>query len=151
MPQMIATDEDGDERNQQGRIHMSHSKLISLRMTNVPITAERRRRSACERRADPEQGAKFSGPGVHREGHARRQQHQHKACDPAVRRDHLDLAFYLEALPDDTREVVEHLRQVAAGFALRQDGGDEEARIHEGTPAKAFSASGSGSPKFCRS
>ena len=80
----------------------------------------------------------------------RRQRQQHVAGEAAVRRVHADLPPNLEALAHDVREVVENLRQVAAGVALDQHGGDEEPDVENATrSASSFSASRSGRPKFC--
>ena len=61
----------------------------------------------------------------------RRQGHQHVARHAPVRGVHPHLAENLEPLPDDVREVVEDLGEVAAGLALDQDGGDEEPHVDE--------------------
>ena len=61
----------------------------------------------------------------------RRQRHQHVTGEPAVRGVHAHLAANLESLADDGREVVENLRQVAAGLALNEHGGREEAHVEQ--------------------
>ena len=61
----------------------------------------------------------------------RRQRQQHVAGEAAVRRVHAHLPQNLEPLADDVREVVENLRQVAAGLALDQHGGDEEPDVED--------------------
>ncbi len=66
-----------------------------------------------------------------RDGERRRQRQQHVAGEAAVRRVHAHLALDLEALADDVREVVENLRQVAAGVALDQHRGDEEPHVEQ--------------------
>jgi len=42
-----------------------------------------------------------------------------------------DLALNLEALANDVGEVIENFGEVAAGFALQHDGGDEEFYVDE--------------------
>ena len=68
---------------------------------------------------------------------------QHVAGETAVRRVHADLPADLEPFADDVRQVVEDLRQVAAGLALDEHGGDEEPHVEQiGTrSARSFSAS----------
>src|SRR5581483_3270628 len=61
----------------------------------------------------------------------RRERHQDPAGEPAVRRMDADLAEDLEPLAHDVRQVVENLREVAAGVALNQDGGHEEPDVEE--------------------
>ena len=61
-----------------------------------------------------------------RDRQERRQRQQHVAGEAAVRGVHAHLPQDLEPLAHDVREVVENLRQVAAGLALNQHGGDEE-------------------------
>ena len=67
-----------------------------------------------------------------------RQQPEHPAGNPAMGAHHPDLTLHLESLANDRREIVEHLRQVAAGFALGQHGGDEEPRIEQRHPVREF-------------
>ena len=43
-----------------------------------------------------------------------------------------DLALNFEALADDVGQVVENFGEVAAGFALQHDGGDEEFYVDQG-------------------
>ena len=62
----------------------------------------------------------------------RRQRQQHVAGEAAVRRVDAHLPLDLEPLAHHVREVVENLRQVAAGVALNQDGGDEEPHVEDG-------------------
>ena len=64
----------------------------------------------------------------------RRQRHQHIARHASMRGVHAHLAENLEPLPDDVREVVEDLRQVAAGLPLDQNGGHEEPHVDERHP-----------------
>ena len=64
----------------------------------------------------------------------RRQRQQHVRREAAVRRVDAHLAQHLEPLADDVREVVENLRQVAAGVALDQHRGDEEADVEQRHP-----------------
>ena len=64
----------------------------------------------------------------------RRQREQHVAGQPAVRGVDAHLAQDLEALADDVREVLEDLRQVAAGLALDQHGGREEPDVEQRHP-----------------
>ena len=81
---------------------------------------------------------------------AGRQRQQHVAGESAVRRVHAHLPRESESLADDVRQVVENLRQVAAGLALDRHRRDEEADVESGTrSAISFSASRSGRPKFC--
>jgi hypothetical protein len=47
-----------------------------------------------------------------------------------------NLALNLEALADDVGQVVEDLGEVAAGFALQHDGGDEEFDVDERARAR---------------
>ena len=61
-----------------------------------------------------------------RDAQHRRQRQQHVAGEPAVRRVDAHLAEDLEPLADDVREVLENLREVAAGLALDQHRGGEE-------------------------
>ena len=56
---------------------------------------------------------------------------QHVAGEAAVRGVHAHLPANLEPLAHDVREVVENLGQVAAGVALDQHGGDEEADVEQ--------------------
>ena len=42
-----------------------------------------------------------------------------------------DLALHSRSFANQSREVIEHLRKVAAGFALRQHGGNEEPGVEE--------------------
>ena len=64
--------------------------------------------------------------------------------------DDAHLALDLEPIANHRREVVEHLRQIAARLALGQHRGDEEPRVEQQhAAANAFNASGSGMPKFC--
>ena len=51
--------------------------------------------------------------------------------DAAVRGQHANLPLDAESIANDRGQVVEHLAQVAARFALRQDRGDEEPRVDE--------------------
>src|SRR6185503_499882 len=60
-----------------------------------------------------------------------RQRHQDIAGESAVRRVGADIPLNLEALADDVGEPVENLREVAAGVALDQDGGDEEPDVEQ--------------------
>ena len=78
----------------------------------------------------------------------RRQRQQHVAGEAAVRRVHAHLPLDLEPLAHDVREVVENLRQVAAGLALNQHGGDEEPDVEHAARARdsSLSASRSGRP-----
>ena len=64
-----------------------------------------------------------------RDGQERRQRQQHVSGEAAVRGVDAHLPLDLEALAHHVREVVENLRQVAAGIALNQHGGDEEADV----------------------
>ena len=66
-----------------------------------------------------------------RDAERRRQRQQHVAGEAAVRRVHAHLPLDLEALAHDVREVVENLRQVAAGLALDQHRGDEEPHVEQ--------------------
>ena len=66
-----------------------------------------------------------------RDAEHRRQRQQHVAGEAAVRRVDPHLAQNLEALADDVREVLEDLRQVAAGLALDQDRGREEPHVEQ--------------------
>ena len=61
----------------------------------------------------------------------RRQRHQHVPGEPAVRGVHAHLPANLEALANDGGEVVEDLRQVAAGLALDEHGGREEPHVEQ--------------------
>src|SRR5439155_3776675 len=63
--------------------------------------------------------------------HNRGQREEHVAREAAVRRVHAHLTQNLEALAHHVRQVVENLRQVAAGFALDDDGRHEEADVEE--------------------
>ena len=69
-----------------------------------------------------------------------RQRRQHPAGDAAMRGDDPHLPFDLEALADDRRQVVEHLRQVSARFPLRQHGRHEEPRIQRAESARRSSS-----------
>ena len=82
----------------------------------------------------------------------RRQRHQHVAGKPSVRGVHADLTANLEPLAHDVREVVEDFRKVAAGLALNEDRGREEAHVEQRHALdRLFSDSLSGRPKFCSS
>ena len=66
-----------------------------------------------------------------RDGEERRQSQQHVAGHAAVRRVDAHLAENLEPLAHDVGEVVEDLREVAAGLALDEHGGREEPHVEE--------------------
>ena len=59
----------------------------------------------------------------------RRHGRQNVGRDPAVCRADPHLAPDAEALAHDRGQPIEHLRQIAAGFALREHGGHEEAGV----------------------
>ena len=61
----------------------------------------------------------------------RRHHRQDPAGDPAVRARDAHLPLDPRPLADQRGQVVEDLREVAAGFALRQDRGDEEPRVEQ--------------------
>ena len=126
--------------------------LTSLRMISVPITCS----TSAPMIIWMPSGSAISSLHVlrsnheHRGGQRRREAGENPSGDPSVRGQHPHLPLHLEPLADDRREVVEHLAEVAAGLALRQHGGDEEARVDERDARReAFIASGSGIPKFC--
>src|SRR5262245_36480112 len=60
---------------------------------------------------------------------ADRERRQNPAGDTPVRGDDTNLTFHAEAVTNDRRQIVEDLRQVAAGFALGEHGGHEEPGI----------------------
>ena len=61
----------------------------------------------------------------------RRDADQHEAGHPRVRRDDPDLSFDAEPIADDRRDVVEDLREIAAGLALNEHRRDEEPRVEQ--------------------
>ena len=56
---------------------------------------------------------------------------EHPAGNPAVGTHRTDLTPDSKSFANDRRELVEHLRQVAAGLALRQHGRDEDSRVEQ--------------------
>ena len=61
----------------------------------------------------------------------RRHAHQKRHGEPALRGVDPHLALNLEALANHIGQIVENLGEVAAGFALQHDGGDEEFHVHQ--------------------
>src|SRR5580698_5719939 len=64
--------------------------------------------------------------------HGRRHPHEQGHGEAALRGVNPHLALNLEALADYVGQIVEDFSQVAAGFALQHDGGDEELHVHQG-------------------
>src|SRR6266542_1633561 len=64
-------------------------------------------------------------------------QHRERiAGEPALRRVDLELSPDGESGADHVRQVVEHLRQIAAHLALDQDRGDQDAHVHQVHPVR---------------
>src|SRR4029079_15180642 len=66
-----------------------------------------------------------------RDGQGRRQCQQDVSGQPAMRGVDAHLAKYLETLANDVGEVLENLRQVAAGLALNQHRRGEEPHVED--------------------
>src|SRR5437764_10556899 len=99
---------------------------ISDRLQHDPCSEQRMADGIVKQRADE---TRIHNQHGHNDGW--RKAHQQHHSEPPLRGVNPHLTQYLEALTDHVGQIVQNFRQVATGFTLQHDRGDEKLHIHK--------------------